>query len=101
MSCSNNASRPSDVIVKVPELFGFARPNVPSLAPTSAGTGGGSRFASAAPFNFRSQSKSSGVRFESITLTFDMGGRQTAQLFGCPLDGGVRRALTHFLPRLL
>src|SRR6266849_325989 len=71
MSCSNSASRPSGVIVRAPELFRFARPNVPSLAPTSAGIGGGSRFASAAPFNFRSQSKSSGVRLESITLTLD------------------------------
>ena len=26
----------------------------------------------------------------SAGLTFDMSGRQTAQLFGCPLDGRVR-----------
>src|SRR5258708_4341757 len=65
MSCSNKASRPSDVIVKLPELSGFARPNAPSLAAISAGTGGGSRFASAAPFSFRSQSISSAARFES------------------------------------
>src|SRR5437867_418847 len=67
MSCSSNASRPSGVIVKVPEPIGFARPKVRSLVAISAGIGGGSRFASAAPFNFRSQSKSSAVRFESIT----------------------------------
>src|SRR5205807_6923402 len=67
MSCSNNASRPPDVIVKVPEVFGFARPNARSLAAILVGIGGGSRFPSVAPFSFRSQSKSSAVRFESMT----------------------------------
>src|SRR6266850_878703 len=67
MSCSNNASRPLDVIVKAPELFGFAKPNAPSLAAILVGIGSGSRFPSVAPFNFRSQSKSSAVRFESMT----------------------------------
>src|SRR2546421_7133281 len=78
MSCSNNASRPLDVIVRAPDLFDFARPNAPSLAAISVGIGGGSRFASVAPFSLRNQSKSSAVRFESMTT----GWASVSQLLG-------------------
>jgi hypothetical protein len=68
MSCSNNASRPRSVIARPSILFGVAKPNVRSLSAISIGTGDGPRFASAAAFSVRSQSKSSGVRFGFVAL---------------------------------
>src|SRR5438132_1644984 len=67
MSWSSSASRPFEVMVKAP-AFGLASPKAPSLAAIFIGTLGGSRFASAASLSFRSQSKSSAVRSESMPI---------------------------------
>src|SRR2546422_537618 len=67
MSWSSSASRPFEVTVKAP-AFGLASPKAPSLAAIFIGTLGGSRFASAASLSFRSQSKSSAVRSESMPI---------------------------------
>src|SRR5438046_10575817 len=67
MSWSSSASRPFEVMVKAP-ASGLARPKAASLAATFIGTLGGSRFASAASLSFRSQSKSSAVRSESMPI---------------------------------
>lgn len=48
--------------------IGVAKPNVRSLPAISTGTSDGPGFASATAFSLRSQSKSSGVRFEFVAL---------------------------------
>src|SRR6266513_223662 len=79
MSWSSSASRPFEVMVKAPGPFGLARPKIPSLAAIFIGTGGGSRFASAASLSLRSQSKSSAVRFESMSIIISRMDLQTVR----------------------
>src|SRR5712691_8768244 len=67
MFCSSNAPRPPSVIVKPPRPFDFTKPNAPSLLAIFIGIDGGSRVASVAASISRSQSKSSRVRFGSMT----------------------------------
>lgn len=89
MSCSNNAPRPRSVIAKPSIPFGVAKPNVRSLPAISIGTGDGPRFASAAAFSLRSQSKSSGVRFRFVALILFRLTR-VRRLTDGPVDAEVR-----------
>src|SRR6266404_8966888 len=111
MSWSSSASRPFEVMLRAPGPFGLARPKAPSLAAIFIGTGGGSRFASAASLSCRSQSKSSAVKFESMPIIISRMQIQTVKaayrryarvydaLFGPILQPG-RKAVVNALARL-